>query len=227
VPPQVARATGHGYVVRQHYGVEAMSLVGRMHGRAVLTRRVRVLSQQIAGLLPRNARVLDIGSGDGSIAALVQQARDDVLVTGIDVLVRPNTRIPVERFDGVTVPYDDRSFDAVMFVDVLHHADDPARLLAEGARVGANVVVKDHLANGAFARSTLRAMDWVGNASHGVSLPYNYLSTAQWQRVFKEQGLTVDTEITRLGLYPRPAAWMFERRLHALWRLRSTPLVRD
>jgi SAM-dependent methyltransferase len=199
-----------------------------MHGHAVLTRRVRVLSQQIARLLPSDARVLDIGSGDGSIAELVQAARPDVLVRGIDVLVRPTTQIPVEQFDGVTVPYDDGSFDAVMFVDVLHHADEPSRLLAEGARVASDaVVVKDHLADGPFARSTLRVMDWVGNASHGVSLPYNYLSATQWQQVFEAGGLVVDAEITRLGLYPRPAAWLFERRLHALWRLHSTQPVRD
>ena len=36
------------------------------------------------------------------------------------------------------------------------------------------IVLKDHTRNGLFSGSTLRFMDWVGNARHGVRLPYNY-----------------------------------------------------
>jgi SAM-dependent methyltransferase len=197
-----------------------MGVVGKVHGRAVLTRRVRVLGEQIASLLPPNARVLDIGAGDGSVAATVQRARGDVRVTGIDVLVRPDTEITIEPFDGHTVPYDAGSFDAVTLVDVLHHTHDPTELLAEAARVAPNaVIVKDHLAEGLLARPTLRAMDWVGNAHFGVALPYNYWSEAQWRAAFTRLDLTIDREVTRLGLYPPPASWLFERRLHVLWRL--------
>jgi SAM-dependent methyltransferase len=197
-----------------------MGVVGKVHGRAVLTRRVRVLGEEIAALLPPNARVLDIGSGDGSVAATVQRARDDVQMTGIDVLVRPDTEISIAPFDGSHVPYDDGSFDAVTLVDVLHHTHDPSELLAEAARVAPTaVIVKDHLAEGLLARPTLRAMDWVGNAHYGVALPYNYWSERQWHDAFTRLDISVDREITRLGLYPRPASWLFERRLHVLWRL--------
>lgn len=201
-----------------------MSVVGRVHGRAVLTRRVRVLGERIASLLPAGARVLDVGAGDGSVAATVLSHRPDVELVGIDVLVRPSTQIPVTPFDGKTIPYGDASFDAVTLVDVLHHADDPAALLAEAVRVAPGAtVVKDHLADGFLARPTLRAMDWVGNASHGVSLPYNYWSRQQWDQAFTDQHLRVTAEITHLGLYPPPASWLFERRLHVLWRLAASP----
>ena len=63
-------------------------------------------------------------------------------------------------------------------------------------------------------------MDWVGNAGHGVRLPYNYLSRAQWQRLWAQTGLEVDRIEERLGLYPRPASWLFERGLHFIARLR-------
>ena len=205
-----------------------MSVVSRAHGHAVLTRRVRVLGERIAALLPPNARVLDVGSGDGSVAATVQRQREDARITGIDVLVRPTTQIPVQSFDGKRIPFDDASYDAVTLVDVLHHADDPGALLAEAARVAPKaVIVKDHLADGLAARPTLRAMDWVGNASFGVALPYNYWSSAQWTQAFAQHGLTIDVAITRLGLYPPPASWLFERRLHVLWRLAASPGARD
>lgn len=192
----------------------------RLHAKAVFGRRVRVLAAHIAGLLPARARVLDVGCGDGSVAALVMQARPDVTVTGIDVLVRPSTRIPVESFDGSHVPFDDGAFDAVTFVDVLHHTLDPTVLLREARRVAKQaVVIKDHLADGFLAWPTLRFMDWVGNAGHGVALPYNYWTSDRWSAGFREVGLRVDAEIHDLGLYPPPASWLFDRSLHAVWRL--------
>jgi 2-polyprenyl-3-methyl-5-hydroxy-6-metoxy-1,4-benzoquinol methylase len=47
-------------------------------------------------------------------------------VRGIDIMARPTSHIPVDIFDGQTIPHPDKSFDVVSFVDVLHHTDDPA-----------------------------------------------------------------------------------------------------
>jgi len=197
-----------------------MSLVGRLHGRAVFERRVRVLGEHLAPLLPPAARVLDVGCGDGAIASAVMERRPDVTITGIDVLIRASTHIPVSPFDGSSIPFDDASFDVVTFVDVLHHTHDPTVLLGEAARVAPGaIVVKDHLADAPFARPTLRAMDWVGNAHFSVSLPYNYWEERRWRDAFDELGLVADTWVTDLPLYPPPLSWVFARRLHVLCRL--------
>jgi SAM-dependent methyltransferase len=198
-----------------------MSLVARAHEQVVWDGRIAALTAALAELLPEDARVLDVGCGDGTVAATVMARRPDLAITGIDVLLRPSTRIPVAEFDGRTIPFEDRSFDAVMFVDVLHHTDDGTALLAEAARVGPVVVIKDHLADGLGSRPILRAMDWVGNASHGVALPYNYWTQAQWDRAFTQAGLEVQRTLDHLGLYRAPLSWVCERHLHRAWRLRS------
>jgi SAM-dependent methyltransferase len=190
-------------------------LLNAVHGAAVFSRRVRVLASHLADAIPTRGRILDLGAGDGSVAAALMRLRPDLAVEGVDVLIRPQTLIPVTAYDGRTLPFPDQSFDYVTIVDVLHHTDDPAPILAEAARVARQgVVLKDHLLEGVLAGPTLRFMDWVGNRGHGVVLPYNYLTRQQWTSVFARAGLRVVSNQERLGLYPPPFGWLFDRRLH-------------
>jgi SAM-dependent methyltransferase len=198
-----------------------MTLLDQVHRGYVHGRRVRVLLSHLAPLLPTDGRVLDVGAGDGHVARALMDARPDVEMEGIDPLVRPDTLIPVREFDGTTIPYPDGSFDAVLFVDVLHHATDQMALLREARRVAREaVIIKDHRCDGFLAGPTLRFMDAVGNRRHGVALPYTYWSSGQWQRAFDEVGLEPDVEIRRLHLYPFPASLLFDRGLHFVARLR-------
>ena len=197
-----------------------MSLIGRIHGRSAYDQRVHTLASHLAELIPQKAKVLDIGCGDGLIAHLIMQRRPEVKITGVDVLLREKTFIPIETFDGRVVPFTDDSFDVAMFVDVLHHTEDPMILLREAVRVAREVVViKDHTCNGLLAGPTLRFMDWVGNAHHGVALPYNYWSQRKWLEVFDSLDLTISVWRRELGLYARPANWIFGRSLHFVARL--------
>ena len=197
-----------------------MSLIEHIHDGYVHHRRVRVLSAHLAEIIPQNSRVLDVGCGDGLLAHLILQRRPDLFLRGIDVLVRQQTHIPVDEFDGRVIPYGNASFNVVILVDVLHHTDDPMLMLREAARVAATaVVIKDHTRDGALAGATLRFLDWVGNARHGVALPYNYWPQQRWLEAFNTLGLTIGVWEKELGLYPRPANWFFGRSLHFIARL--------
>jgi hypothetical protein len=111
-----------------------------------------------------------------------------------------------------------------MFVDVLHHTHEPLILLQEAARVAQTaVVIKDHIVQGLGATATLRFMDRVGNARHGVALPLNYQSWKQWEGLFRDANLRLAQCQTKLGLYPWWAAWLFERKLHFIARLEPGP----
>jgi SAM-dependent methyltransferase len=189
-------------------------MLGQVHHRLVFGRRIRRLASEIVERLPQGARVLDVGCGSGDLASLIMQLRPDVTIEGIDVLVRPGTAIPVTAYDGSHIPFPDNHFEAAMVVDVLHHTDDPALVLAEIARVAPVVIIKDHLRDGVFANLTLRFMDWVGNAAHGVRLPYNYLSRREWTGIWSNLQLQPRQFDTRLSLYPRPFSWLFDRGLH-------------
>ncbi len=197
-----------------------MSLVDRLHEHRVHARRVRVLCQEIAPLLPRAGTVLDVGCGDGLLTSLLATQRPDLRFFGLDVLMRTRPGLPACRFDGRHLPLATASVDAVLFVDVLHHADSAGDLLAEARRVTrGSVIIKDHLLDPPLAGPRLKFMDYVGNARHGVALPHRYLRRAQWEEAFAAVGLGIAVFTSDFALYPAPASWLFGGRLHFLARL--------
>jgi SAM-dependent methyltransferase len=192
-----------------------MTLAESVHDGYVVGRRVRVLANAVAGLIPPDARVLDIGCGDGLLGSVIISRRPDISMVGAEVLVRPKSWLPLRTFDGVTLPFDDGAVDVALLVDVVHHAENPTQLLLEAARVATTaVIIKDHYFRGLFAGPTLAFMDRVGNARHGVALPFHYWTPNEWHDAFTLMDATVHAESTRLGLYPVPAKWIFERSLH-------------
>lgn len=189
----------------------------------IAARRGRVLAQRLAAAIPADHSVLDVGCGDGYVASLILDQRPDLSFRGIDVAVREDTGIPVEQFDGERLPFEDRSFDCVMFVDVLHHTDDPNVLLQEARRVARkSIVIKDHLREGFLGQTTLAFMDYVSNARHGTALPYTFLSQSEWNQLFAGLDCEVEHWTQKLGLYPLPFSWLFDRSLHFVTRL-ATP----
>ena len=102
--------------------------------------------------------LLDIGCGTGSLArALTEEGAD---VTGIDpgedALAKARKAVPAARFEAVsaeTLPFPDDTFDGAVMLNSLHHVPDPAKALAEAARVlrpGGRLVVIEPLASGTF-----------------------------------------------------------------------------
>jgi 16S rRNA G1207 methylase RsmC len=62
------------------------SVIGAAHKRLVFDRRTHALASRIADILSPGS-VLDVGCGDGTIDVLIREARPDVEISGVDVLV--------------------------------------------------------------------------------------------------------------------------------------------
>jgi SAM-dependent methyltransferase len=197
-------------------------MIAWYHQRYIHQRRVDVLAGHFSQMIARDATVLDVGCGDGSLAARIAQSRPDVTIRGIDVLVREGSAIPIEAFDGINIPLPTDAVDTSIMIDVLHHTDTQRELLCEAARVARKqVILKDHYLQGIAAYPTLALMDHVGNARHGVDIPCNYLTPSRWEELFEAAGLREVERRERLGLYPPPLRWLFERRMHFIIELES------
>lgn len=101
---------------------------------AVMERRARRMMEQVGEWLPAEGPVLDLGSGTGHLAALVERERGLEVVTAdvsdLHVVGRP----PVLIGDGA-LPFEAGTFSAALLFFMLAYPKDPAALLAEAARV--------------------------------------------------------------------------------------------
>jgi SAM-dependent methyltransferase len=93
--------------------------------------------------IPRLATgsVMDLGCGSGDSVDQFRNVNPAVRWVGVDigrspeVAARRRTDASFVTFDGVRLPFEDGSFDAVYCKQVLEHVRTPAPLLAEVARV--------------------------------------------------------------------------------------------
>lgn len=202
----------------------AKRLVQPLHLNFISKRRIRRLGKALSALLPADGAVsgLDIGCGSGEVCLELTAAHPQLKLVGVDVLVRPNAVIETIGFDGQKLPFADKSFDFAMLIDVLHHTADPSILLTEAARVARSfVLLKDHLCSSRFDYWLLRFMDWVGNRAYDVELPYNYLSSNEWRKLYEKVELEPEKNVTDLQLYPLPFSCLFDANLHFLARLKT------
>ena len=131
--------------------------------------------------------VIDVGSGDGYLGAVLQTYRPATRVTGVETHRRELTRPGFEPvvFDGLHLPFPDGSFDVAVLSNVLHHADDQPALFAETCRVTRRrVIVKDHLASSFADRWKLAVLDVLGNRRFGADTQGDYLDRAGWNELF-------------------------------------------
>jgi len=182
----------------------------------VFRRRVKVLSAELLCMIsPGIKSILDIGCGDGTISKLIQDHNPLLNISGIDIMQRQDSLIPVELYDGKHIPYGDKSFDCCMFVDVLHHLNEQKEMLSECKRVSRRyILIKDHQYKTVVDFKLLKFMDQVGNKPYGVGLTYNYLKEVEWEMIFKESGLKLLHKKTAIPIYPFPFSMLFGRRLH-------------
>lgn len=204
-----------GQVGRKPFKFDRKSFMLSDRNSPLLRRRAYVLSHGLARAIPGRGTVLDLGCGDGQVAFSLMRLRPDLSVEGVDIVPRAKTLVPVTQYDGVTLPYADKSFDYVTIVDVLHHTTDPVPVLREACRVARQgVVIKDHLREGFMAQTTLAVMDWIGNFGDGVPMPYNYLSRSEWQAALFAARLEMVSSEENLGIYLPPISWIADRHLH-------------
>jgi SAM-dependent methyltransferase len=142
--------------------------------------RSRWTARKLAPFIKATDRVLDIGAGDCRLAVRLHE-RIGCEVVAVDVEDFNTTDLPVILFDGKRLPFADHSFDVVLLVFVLHHAEDAAATLEEACRVSRSQVIVFEDAISCFRdRLTFRLFHrWLA-WSEKISYPFREWRPSQW-----------------------------------------------
>lgn len=182
----------------------------KFHQKASHGNRREILSKMIVELIDEKVepgkevlKCVDLGCGDMTLAEEIsKQSKRKIEWICLDLYDLPEDLkddpkwAKYRKFNGNDIPFDDKEFDLVIILDVLHHCMDVApNLLKESGRVSKNILLKDHFEYGAYSRQMLRAMDFVGNWAYGVSIPDHYWT----QNLLDETLGKADLQITEMN----------------------------
>lgn len=167
-------------------------------------------------------RLLDIGGGTGAIGQCMAELFPVGAVEAVDVVDRyfGDLSINTHIYDGQSLPFADRSFDAATVNNVIHHIPSQTRvpLLRDIRRVVAGpLYIKDHEARGMLDHARLTALDFIGNIPFGGMVRAEYLSMHDWWKLAVEAGYRV-ADMARSNYRGGAYAAIFPNRLELTMR---------
>ncbi|MBN1220159.1 MAG: methyltransferase domain-containing protein [Anaerolineae bacterium] len=144
--------------------------------------------------LRQAASLLDIGVGPGLALQHVMQQNPHLACVGIDLrdLRLPGVKVPLQVYEGHTLPFAAGQFDVTLMFYVLHHCRHPYRLIEEAVRVTRQtiIVIEEFHRPGADPAS----LDLTERQSHralGIppDLPYHLFDRPELERMLRECNL--------------------------------------
>jgi ubiquinone/menaquinone biosynthesis C-methylase UbiE len=174
-----------------------------------------LIARRLARWMPRDQTLLDVGSGNGELAAAVTRL-SGVRPTLCDVRRFGQPDVPfLEQQDPTSIPADSESFDIVSICFVLHHIAEPesqVALLRDALRVARRrVLLLEDTPAGMFERATNIAWDWLLNAPRGVPTPFTFRTAEAWAALLADLGFRVVAVETFRGAWP--TLWMYRHTL--------------
>ena len=111
--------------------------------------------------------VLDFGCGDMALDRLLITRHPALTITGIDVMpfsIPKQTGLKFFVYKGDTLPFGNRSFDAVFSYHVFHHTKNPFFALSECARVCKNMmIIVEPVLRYSFEKTGFTILDFWGH----------------------------------------------------------------
>ena len=164
----------------------------------------------MAPFMPPGGRLLDVGSGPGSLLRVLRDRGYDV--HGLDIVdTAYNESLRPQLYNGGDFPFEADAFAAAIIATTLHHANDPVAVLSEARRCAPRIIVIEDVFRSPTQRRLTKAADSVTNLEF-IGHPHNNRDDAGWRRVFDDLGLRL------VHSSEKPYAKLFLQALYVLDR---------
>lgn len=144
--------------------------------------------QHVQKFLVKSDKILDLGSGPGSITQILREQKYQV--TPIDISLNPEFKPQI--FDGKTIPYSNQSFDVVLILTVLHHVATPEVLLKEAQRVGKKIIIIEDIYSNKIQQYLTYWTDSIVNLEFNGH-PHSNRTDKMWKQTFQKLGMQLES----------------------------------
>ena len=153
-------------------------------------RRAEVKRKRLLPYLQKGSSVLELGSGNGALAVLLQNEGMEVSLLDIEdkTIFR---EVNVEVYNGMKFPHADKQFDVCQLITMLHHTDNAEELIQEAKRVSNRVIVMEDIYEGSFQKHVTWFTDSLVNWEF-YSHPHANRTDTEWQGIFQQNGLEIE-----------------------------------
>jgi ubiquinone/menaquinone biosynthesis C-methylase UbiE len=166
--------------------------------------------ERISEYLSLKDKILDIGTGPGSVCLLMQ--REGYNLTPVDVIDQTlSSEVEPNIYSGKKLPYKNSSFDTALILTVLHHTTNPREVLLEAKRVSKKIIIIEDIYSNPIQKYLTFFVDSIVNLEF-VSHPHSNKSDSEWKRAFVGLGLQLrDAKYDRFLLFFKQATYFLEK----------------
>ncbi len=144
----------------------------------------------IENYLEPQDKIIDIGSGPGSVTKVLREKGHNVTPIDVEDLSFSPDLAP-NIFDGKEIPFENNSFDVALLLTVLHHTKNPPNLISEAKRVAKKVIIIEDVYDNVFQKYLTLFTDSIVNLEF-IHHPHNNKTDVEWRDLFAKMSLNID-----------------------------------
>jgi ubiquinone/menaquinone biosynthesis C-methylase UbiE len=146
-------------------------------------------------------KTLKIGNGFGYLSELVRPLTKELTVLDIQTYPLTINKDAVQIYDGLTIPYPNKSFDTTIIVFTLHHIPQSKEYFQEIMRVTKKrIIILEETYDNIFQKLHLYYRDWIVNkkAEQSCNLYWkSYFSRQELNELIKSNNLIETYRLTK------------------------------
>jgi SAM-dependent methyltransferase len=155
---------------------------------------IRDYHRRYRSYLAQATSLLDIGVGAGLALQYIRQQNPHLICAGVDVrdLRLPQVDVPLQLYDGYTLPFSRDQFDVSLLFYVLHHCQSPSRVLDEAARVTRrNIILIEEFDQPGADEVSLDMTERQSHRALGLpsDLPYHLFDKTEFESMLRTRNL--------------------------------------
>ena len=149
--------------------------------------RSKKVVSKISKYLKNGDSVLDIGAGTCNICEILNKKKFNATPLDIKNLSLVDKIKPV-IYNGEIIPFNNDNFDISLILFVLHHTDEPEKIILEAMRVSKRIIIAEDIYTNIFNKYLTYTADCFLNQEF-INHPHSNKSDAEWKSLFKKFGL--------------------------------------